>query len=158
MIGAAGLFLHFTAVHGCRECQLVSLDFKSTSQCPLFPFLEVADHAEPCTRMVCLEHQFVIGRLGRFHEEDFDECACLLAEMHTGLDDLRVVEYHQCSFRQVFRKLIELVFRYLSVFVEQELAMVAFGQRELGDACIGEWVIVIGNTDMLRIFRHDFLY
>jgi hypothetical protein len=64
--------------------------------------------------MACgLEHLFVVGRLGRFEQEHLNEGSCMLtvgislAEVHSGLNHLRVIEYHQSPFGKIVRQIIE---------------------------------------------------
>ena len=77
--------------------------------------------------MACgLEHLFVVGRLGRFEQEHLNEGSCMLtvgislAEVHPGLDHLRIVEHHQRSLRQIVGQVEEHVLPYYTFIIYKE--------------------------------------
>ena len=80
--GYRSLLAILATLHGDREGQLVSLDFKLTMQAAFLPLLQVADHTEPSTMSGCLEHQLIVGWLSWLHQEDLYQCTCLLAEAY----------------------------------------------------------------------------
>ena len=107
-----------------------------------------------------LEHLFVVGRLSRFQEEYLDQCTCRftigirLTEVHTGLNHLRIVEYHQCSLRQVVRQMIEHILPYLALVIDEKFGMVAPCDGKLRDTLIRQVVLIIADTDMSGIGNH----
>ena len=77
-----------------RESHRLAVDVERAAQLAFLPFLEIAHKTVPSTLVVGLEHQFVVGRLCRFEQKHLDECACLLAEVHSRLYHLGIVEHH----------------------------------------------------------------
>ena len=66
-----------------------------------------------------------------------------LAEAEPGLYDLRVVEDHQCAFGQEFGQVTEMAFRHLPPLIDKQLAAVAFLQRKLGNAFVGQGIVIV---------------
>ena len=99
-------------------------------QCPreraFLPFLQIAHQTVPGTVACGLEHLFIVGRLCRFEQEHLDEGTCLLtvgiglAEVHSGLDHLRIVEHHQRTLRQIVRQVEEHVLPYYTFIIYKE--------------------------------------
>ena len=146
------------AVYGGSEHQIVPVDLERASQCALLPLLQVANHAEPRAPLVGLEHQFVVGGLCRFHQEDFYQCPRFLAEVHACLYHPCVVEHHECPFGQIFGQVAEHVFAHFAVLVEQQFAVVALGKRKLGNAFVGQRVVVVRYSYMFCFVYHWFLF
>ena len=119
-----------------------------------FPFLQVAYHAEPCRVRCLLKIESIVVRLYRFQAEYFDECSCFFTEVQTCLDDFRVVEYHQLSWFQVFWKWGKYSFAYFTVTVYQKFWLVAHWQRKLGDAFVGQRVVIVAYMDMFGFFHY----
>ena len=90
---------HHLAAGGLQR-QLLAVDAELAAERALLPLLQVANHAKPGTMARQLEHQLVVGGIGRLEEEHLDKRAGVLVEMHAGLDDLGVVEHHQRTLRQ----------------------------------------------------------
>ena len=92
---------------GGSQRELFSLNGKIALERSFFPFLQITNQTKPGTMARQLEHQFIIGRIGRFQEKHLDEGSSLLAEVHTGLYHLRVVEHHQCTLWKIIGQMIE---------------------------------------------------
>ena len=75
------------------------------------------------------------------------------AEVQTRLDDLCIVEHHQCTLWQVFRQVIEDIFAYFTFIVHQQLRVVALRYRELRNPLVRQFVIVVLNLYVFR-FHH----
>ena len=107
-----------------------------------------------------LEHLFIISRFSRFKQEHLDECSCMLAsgsslaEVHTGLDNLRIVEHHECPFRQIVRQMIEDIFFYITLAIDQEFRVIAVVYRELGDTLVRQVILIVTNVYMPGIDSH----
>ena len=82
--------------------ELPSAHFHLAGQSAVFPLFQVAHEAKPAATRGLLEHQGIVVGADGLQAKHFDECARFLAEMQARLDDLRVVEHHQRTFRQVF--------------------------------------------------------
>ena len=144
VVGSSAFGNHFlrfrtesiSASHGGAERKLVALDFEITLQASLFPFLQITDHAEPGTMSGGLEHEFIISRFCRLHQENLNKRTCFLAEVQTRLYHLGIVEYHQGSLREICGKMMENIIAYLAVLIDQQFAVVALGNREFCDALI----------------------
>jgi hypothetical protein len=63
--------------------------------------------------------------------------------MQSRLNDARIVEDHQTSLRQKRRKRTEQRFADAATVIDKELATVAFSKGKLGDAVVGQGVIVV---------------
>ena len=92
---------------GCGQRKLFALDGKVTLQSTFLPFLQVSNHTKPRAMAGQLEHQFIICGIGRFKQEHLDEGSRLFSEVHSGLNHLRVIEYHQSPFGKIVRQIIE---------------------------------------------------
>ena len=73
----------------------------------------------------CLEHQLIVGRCSRLHQEHLDEGSRLLAEMHARLDYLGIIEYHHGTLWQIFWKMEEHIVTHLAMLIDQQFAVVA---------------------------------
>ena len=95
-------------------------------QRPFLPFLQIAHQTVPGTVACGLEHLFVVGGLSRFEQEHLDEGSCVLAvgiclaEVHTGLDHLRIIEHHQRPLRQIVGQVEEHVLPYYTFIIYKE--------------------------------------
>ena len=127
------------------------LDLEVALQTALLPLLQVAYHAEPRAMTCRLEHELIVGRIGRLHEEDLYQGTRLLAEMQTRLNHPGVVVNHQSALGQILRQTVEYILAYLTMTVEKKFGVVALRQGELGNALIRKGVIVIGNFYMFCI-------
>ena len=67
-----------------------------------------------------LEHEFIISRFCRLHQENINKRTCFLAEMHTRVYHLGIVEYHQGSLREICGKMMENIIAYLAVLINQQ--------------------------------------
>ena len=105
--------------------------------------------------MACgLEHQFIVGRLGRLQQEHLDQRSCILAKMHTGLNNLRIVEHHQRTHRQIVGQMIEHILTNHTFIIYKEFGVIALGDGEFGDTLIGERIIIVANANMTWIRNH----
>ena len=126
-------------------------------QRPFLPFLQITHQTVPGTVACGLEHLFVVGRLSRFEQEHLDEgtrmlaVGSCLAEVHTGLDHLRIVKHHQRSLRQVVGQVIKDILPYLTFIINKEFGLVAARHRELGDTLVGQVILIVADVDMSRI-------
>ena len=118
-------------------------------ECSRFPFLGISHQTLPRTLAVGLEHLLVVGRLSGFEQEHLNQGSCVFAEMNPCLNDARVVEHHQRSFWQMVGQIVEHVLAHVSMLVEQQFAMVALWEWELGDAFVGQWVVVVADMYFL---------
>ena len=71
--------------------------------------------------------------------------------MHTGLNDLGIIEDHQRSLGQIIRQIIEHILSYLTFPVNEEFGMVATGHRELGNTLVRKRIVIVTNMDMSGI-------
>ena len=71
--------------------------------------------------------------------------------MQTSLDDLGIVEHHQSAGWQMVGQIKEGVLAHLTVIVDQQLGMIALGQGELGNALVGQGVVIIRNVNVFCI-------
>ena len=78
----------------CCQSNRKAFDGHFPFQCPVLPFLQIADHAEPCGVFRLLEVQYIIIGLNRFETEYLNQCTCFFAEVKARLDDFCIVEYH----------------------------------------------------------------
>ena len=147
-------FHHPGVAHGFVACggegDGLSAYFGSPLQRPLFPFLVVADEAEPGAVFPLLEslcHRHMV----RLEAEHLDGRACGLAEEEAGMDDAGVVEHQQRAIGQVVADAVEEALANLAVAVDEELRLIAPFQWELGDALVGQGVVVVGDGDGLRV-------
>ena len=70
------------------------------------------------------------------------------AEVHTCLNDARIVENHQGMGRQMLRDIVEDILAYLAMPIEQKLAMISLGYGKLGYPIIGQRIVVVTDSDM----------
>ena len=127
-----------------------------TEELALFPFLQIAHQAIPLHTPLLREVQLVVVGEGWFEAEHLDEGTLYafygcFSEMQACLDDLRVVEDHQGTLGQVFRQGEKDILAHLTMIVDEQLAGIALSQWELGDAFVGQVVVVISNMYVLRI-------
>ena len=139
---------------GSCNNHLLTLYLDFATKRALFPLLEVAHQAIPRALLGGLEHQFVVRRLGRLKQEHLDEGTCILAEMHTSLDNLGVIKHHESTLGQILGEVIEYIVTYLALTVNQQLRVVALGNREFSNTLIGERIIIIADTNMSWIGIH----
>ena len=102
----------------------------------------------PLAAISSLEHLFVVSGRCRFKQEHFDECACFLPEMQTCLNDFGVIEYHQSSWAQVFRKIVKNVFANFTMPIYQQFGCVPLFQRELRNPIVGKRIVVVADVNM----------
>ena len=84
--------------------------------------------------------------------EDLDPCAGGFMEFQTRLYHARIIIYKECTRRDVVAYVVEMVLRDLSVPINQQFAMVTFGQRVFGDTLVGQRVIIISDIYGLHFF------
>ena len=122
-----------------------------TQKVAVLPFLQVAYQTRPFHTSPACKRQLVIVRIMRFEAEDFDEGASLLMEMQTGLDDLRIVVYHERMLGQIVGDIIEIIIADLPLPVDEQLAVVARCYGKAGYTAVGQLVAVIADLNMLGI-------
>ena len=135
------------------QCHLFPFHVYHAAQCSFFPFLQIANHAEPAAFFRLLEGQYIIVRLYRLQTEHFNQSSCFLAKVQACLNHLCIVEYHQFALLQIFRQRSECIFAYFAVAVYQQLGLVTYCQRKLCNPFIGQRVIVFAYFDMFCIFH-----
>ena len=64
-------------------------------------------------------------------------------ELQPCLYHARIIIYKECTRRDVVAYVVEMIFRDLPVPIDQQLAVIAFGQRVFGDTFVGQRVIII---------------
>ena len=99
----------------------------------------------------CLEHQLIVGWLSWLHQEDLYQCTCLLAEVHTCLNHLGVIENHQRALWQVLWQVIEDIIAHLAMIIHQELGVVSLCYRKLSDSLVWQIVVIVTNLYMFCI-------
>ena len=139
-----------------REAHRFAVDLKAAVQRAFLPFLEVAHKTMPCTPPIGLEHQFVIHRFGRFKQEHLYQCSRLLAEVHTRLNDLGVVEHHHGTLGKMRRQVIKHVLADVSTFIDEQFGVVALCKRKLCYSLVGQRIIIVGYMYMSWI--HSYIY
>ena len=76
------------------QCHLFPFHVYHAAQCSFFPFLQIANHAEPAAFFRLLEGQYIIVRLYRLQTEYFNQSSRFLAKVQACLNHLCIVEYH----------------------------------------------------------------
>ena len=127
-------------------------------QCPrqrsFFPLLQVADEAVPRALAATGKVLLILRRFCRFQKEDFYQgSGPILPEMQPRLDDSRIVEDHECSLGQQLWQGAERRLADAASVIDEQLAAVALGERELCDALIGQRVVVIAYLYMLCVHK-----
>ena len=74
------------------------------------------------------------------------------------MDDLSVVKEEHGVSRQQFREMEELRLADSTITIDKQFRLVALCERELGDAFVREWVVVVGDGDFAWVIRHDGVY
>ena len=123
---------------------VVEVDF----DVPLLPLLEVAHDARPLAGALDGKGALVIGRLAGLQAEDLDASSRGFVHDDAGADDLRVVEDQQLPGGELLADVGEMALGNLAVTVDQQLRGAALGKRELGDALLGQVVVVAVDVDM----------
>ena len=136
---------------GSGQHHLFILHLQFSLQRPFLPFLQVTHQTEPRASFRSLEHLFVVSRLGRFQEEHLDQRTCLLAEMQAGLDNLGIVEHHECALGQVLGQVEEEVLSHLTMTVDEQFRLVTLCLREFRNALVGQIVVIFADMYLLRI-------
>ena len=132
----------------------LTINLYFTSQGSTLPLLEISDETVPGTMAGGLEHQFIVGGLCRFKEEDLNEGTSMIAigicltEMHTCLDDLRVVEHHQGSLRKIFREVIEHILPHLTMLIKKQFGVITLSDRKLRYAFVWERIVIVAYMYM----------
>ena len=83
-----------------------------------------------------------------FEAEDLDAGARRLVHDDACADDLRIVEDQHRPLGQLFAQPVEAALRDRAVAVDEQLGGGAFGQREFGDALVGQIVVELVDVDM----------
>jgi len=112
------------------------------------PLFEIAHDAAPCALPLDGEGAFVVGRRVGFEAEDLDAGARRLVHDDACADDLRIVEDQHRPLGQLFAQPVEAALRDRAVAVDEQLGGGAFGQREFGDALVGQVVVELVDVDM----------
>ena len=73
--------------------------------------------------------------------------------MQTCLDDFGVIEDHECSFGEEGRQGAEHGLADVTILIDEELAAVAFGQRELCNALVGQRIVVVAYLYVLCVHK-----
>ena len=105
-----------------------------------------------------LEVQGIVVRFDRFQAEYLDKCASLFPEVQPYLYYFGVVEYDKVTFRQVAGQGGENVFANIAVAVDEQLRLVAHWQWELGDALVGQRVVVVADVYMFGVLCHKVMF
>ena len=127
-----------------------------TKEFALFPFFQIAHQAVPLHAPLLGEIQLIVVGKGWFETEHLDEGTLYafygcFSEMQACLDDLRVVEDHQSTCGQVFGQGGKDVLAHLTLVIDEQLAGITLCQRKLGNALVGQVVVVISNMYVLWI-------
>ena len=112
------------------------------------PLFEIAHDTAPCALPLDGEGAFVVGRRVGFEAEDLDAGARRLVHDDACADDLRIVEDQHRPLGQLFAQPVEAALRDRAVAVDEQLGGGAFGQREFGDALVGQVVVELVDVDM----------
>ena len=75
-------------------------------------------------------------------------------EEEAGTDDLGVVAHEYGTLGQETGQVTEGKFLDLSSLVAEELGAAAVGKRVLGDAFVGQGIVVVGYLDLLGSYIH----
>ena len=75
--------------------------------------------------------------------------------MHARLNDTRIVEYHQGILWQMQWQIEEAVFANLAVTIDQQLGMVTLSQWVLGDAFVGQLIVIVADMYVFRIHHRS---
>ena len=75
-------------------------------------------------------------------------------EEEAGTDDLGVIAYEYGTLGQETGQVTEGKFFYLASLVAEELGAAAVGKGVLGDAFVGQGVVVVGYLDLLGSYIH----
>ena len=112
----------------------------------LLPAFGVADETSPTHGRRGGEGHLVV--LLGLKAKHLDARACGLVELQAGADDLGLVEDQQGALGQEVADVLELRLLYPAVLEHQQLGGVALGQGVLGDAVLGQRVVVGLNSDV----------
>ena len=133
-----------------RECELAAVDLDHLRERTLLPALAVAHQAQPGAGTGGLEYLLVVARQHWLEAEDFDRGAGVLAETQAGVDDARVVVDEHRALWQQCRHLVEAVLAHaLRGRKLQQLALLPLVQGVLGDALVGQGIVVVGYLQIL---------
>jgi hypothetical protein len=76
------------------------------------------------------------GRRSGFQTEHLDTSTGRLMKLQPGLYHARVIIYKERMRGDIIADVVEMIFRHLSVAIDQQFAVVAFGQRVFGDSFV----------------------
>ena len=71
--------------------------------------------------------------------------------MHARLNHPCIVKHHQRALRQIVGQMAEHTLPYLTFIIYKEFRLVATGFRELGNALVGQFILIVADADMSRI-------
>ena len=111
----------------------------------------------PCGVLRLLEVEGVVVGADRLKAEHFDKRSRLFVEVQACLDYFGIVENHQAVCRQAVGEGSEYGFGNLAVAIHQQFGLVAYGQRELGNAPVGQRIVEFTDFNMSGIFCHIFV-
>lgn len=131
------------------EGDVPAIDLQSAREPALFPFAQVPHQATPYAAAGRLERHQVVAGVERFEAENLDEGARFFAEVQACLYDSGVVAHQQAVGREPVGKPVECRLRNLSAAVKQQFRGVAAGERVLGDAFVGQRIVVVVDADIL---------
>ncbi len=106
--------------------------------------LGVADHTFPSTTHGAAKRELVVVGRNGLEAEDLDTGTADLVKHQSRLNDTRVVVDQQRMGGDIVAHMVEQILADVSVLVNQQLGVVALGQRVFGDTLIGERIIIVG--------------
>ena len=126
-----------------RQGEGNALAFAREGQGTFLPFLEVAHHTFPRTAFAATERALVVVRVEGFEAEHLDTCAREFAEHQTRLYHARIIIYKECIRRDDFSDVVESVFLYLAVAVDQQFGVIPLRQGVLGNPLVRQRIIIV---------------
>ena len=138
-------------IAGNRQHKLMALYVKLAVQRAILPLLQVAYHTPPRAMATCLEYLLIVDRSSGLHQKYLYQGTGRLAKVHAGLNDLGIIENHQCARGQIGWQMVENILAHLAMLIDKQLAVVALGQGELSYPLIGQRVVIITDFNMFCI-------
>ena len=111
------------------------------------PFLSIAHHTFPCTTGGRAERELVVVRLKGFETEDLNAGSGRFMELQARLYHARVIINKERMRRDIVAYVVEEVFTDLTVAIDQQFAVVTFGQGVLGYPLIRQGIVKISDID-----------
>lgn len=126
---------------GGSEGDGLPLEVELTGKGAFLPLLIIANEADPCAMLALLERKSH-GHLIGFETKDLNGRASGLAEEKAGMDNLSVVEDQQGVGWEKVGNMVETTFGDSAATVDKKFGVVATFERELGDAVVGQGIVV----------------